>query len=643
VSQVNVERVLDKELLKLNDKRFPNGHTPFTALLSFTSILGAILFGFGTVAFSNERSSEEENVSYLGKRINHQYSKTLDFENKFRDYNQRYLSNINYFSFLRPLYDIQIVKIFSNFDKYFPVIRSCNVGQKTNSWCGKCPKCLSTFILLNPFLKEKNISIFGKDLLKDESLKPLLNSLISEIEVKPFECVGTREELKVALGILKDSSILSSWNADNNLPIQFREVLLFSTKKILILGMGREGKSTLKYLNKFNPKLDISTADQKDGPDYLDNLKDFDLIIKSPGIPWKLEKIQEAKKAGINFTSQTQIFLELFRDQTVGVTGTKGKSTTSSLIYQILKTAGKKVELVGNIGKPVLDYLVDQGDETIFVYEMSSHQLSDISISPHIAVLLNIYPEHLDYYISVDEYLKAKANIAKFQNESDLFVYNDGFKEFVDLANSTNAIKKPFSSQVTPESMRIKLSTNSLLGSHNQSNMVAAIIVARSFGIDDLSIKRGLESFKPLEDRLEIVGKVDGVEFVNDGLATVPQATIAAIKSFKNAKLTLILGGFDRGIDFAVLGEELSKSKNVKNIILIGQTADKIKNELGPDSGFNIYNLGFSTMDEIVKKAFEVSKPDGVVLLSPSATSFDMFKDYKDRDDHFKKAVKNLK
>lgn len=223
--KVIVERLMDSKILELNRSGFLNGHTPFTALLSFTSILSAIIGNFGIVIFSNERSSDEDNTKYLERGINHQYSKTFEFENKFREYNGKYLSNIEYFSFLRPLYDIQIAKIFSKFDKYFPVIRSCNVGQKTDTWCGKCSKCLSTFILLYPFSKENTIKIFGKNLLEDQSLKPILDSLILDTKVKPFECVGTRNELRFALGMDKDDEILNSWSLDNNLPENFQKIL----------------------------------------------------------------------------------------------------------------------------------------------------------------------------------------------------------------------------------------------------------------------------------------------------------------------------------------------------------------------------------------------------------------------------------
>ena len=219
-----VERALDGKLIDLNKKGFPNGHTPFSALLSFVSLLAAVLKDFGTVIFSNERSSDEENTKFLGRKINHQYSKTLEFENKFRQYNQRYLTNINYFSFLRPLYDLQIAKIFSKMDKYHMAIRSCNVGQKQGIWCGKCPKCLSTYILFYPFLKSKTVDIFGKDLLKDASLKPILSLLTEPSLVKPFECVGTKNELVAAYSGVGIEKILEFWGV-HNLPEKYEDLL----------------------------------------------------------------------------------------------------------------------------------------------------------------------------------------------------------------------------------------------------------------------------------------------------------------------------------------------------------------------------------------------------------------------------------
>ena len=251
---VSVQRRIDKKLLELNSKGFLNGHTPFSAYLAFLSTFCAALFNYKHVAFSNERSANEENTKYLGQKINHQYSKTTDFENKFRGYSEEYLSNVNYFSFLRPLYEIQISKIFSRYEKYFEAIRSCNKGQKTNSWCCVCSKCLSTFILLYAFLGPEKIGeVFPQNMFKNIDLFGLMQDLTVEGRVKPFECVGTREELivglflslgyhnknkpvllmraeKEILGRQRDlekrtETILKEWDKNNNLGKDFERIL----------------------------------------------------------------------------------------------------------------------------------------------------------------------------------------------------------------------------------------------------------------------------------------------------------------------------------------------------------------------------------------------------------------------------------
>jgi len=417
----------------------------------------------------------------------------------------------------------------------------------------------------------------------------------------------------------------------------------FKNKKVLILGMGIEGQSTLRFIQKFFPGTDFSTADKKDGNGYLDNLRGFDLIIKSPGISWNIKEIKQAKESGVEFTSQTQIFLDIFKDQTIGITGTKGKSTTSSLIYNILNTSGKKVKLVGNIGKPVLDYIENFDDESLFVYEMSSHQLSDITQSPHIAVFLNIFPEHLDYYSSFEEYLRAKENITKFQNENDIFIYCSDFPDLIKIADKSKAKKYNFSSEHNLDEYGVKISDNPLLGNHNLNNIKAAILVARSLEINDSDIKNGIETFTPLDDRLQTIKMVNSISFIDDSLATIPQATIAALDSYQNKKVTLILGGFDRGVDFTILGKYLKENKNVINVILIGQTSNKIQEILETNNfAGKINNLHTSTMKDVVELAYKITPTNGVVLLSPAATSFDMFKDYKDRAEQFKKAVLDL-
>ena len=229
---VIVERTIDPKLLELNKKGYLNGHTPFSAYLAFLTVMAAVLFNYKYVALSNERSSEEGNVEYMGKEVNHQYSKTFAFEKSFQEYNKKYLApEIEYFSFLRPLYEIQISRMFAQYPKYFSVFLSCNIAaKKGTSWCGSCPKCLSVYLLLAPFLpKEKLLKIFSKNMLQDESLQPLLERLTGKRGFKPFECVGAIQEHQAALAMLQKPdtipAILSSWNPNHALPPSFTKAL----------------------------------------------------------------------------------------------------------------------------------------------------------------------------------------------------------------------------------------------------------------------------------------------------------------------------------------------------------------------------------------------------------------------------------
>ena len=216
--KITILRQIDPKLLELNDFGYLNGHTPFSANLGFLSLLVGAIFGFNQLIVANERSAEEANVNFLGQPINHQYSKTWEFEQQFRAYVKEYLSaSLNYFSLVRPLWEMQISKIFSKMPQYFSVFKSCNRGQKENVWCGDCPKCLSVYVLLNPFLKDKTVEIFGQNLLERQDLLPLLKQLKGEGEFRPFECVGTKEEIIASLDLVgkgQSHKILSSWGED---------------------------------------------------------------------------------------------------------------------------------------------------------------------------------------------------------------------------------------------------------------------------------------------------------------------------------------------------------------------------------------------------------------------------------------------
>lgn len=364
-------------------------------------------------------------------------------------------------------------------------------------------------------------------------------------------------------------------------------------KSILILGLGREGQSTFKFLKKVFPDQKIATADQKDGKDYLDKLVDYDLIIKSPGIPY-LPEIKKVKKEGKIITSATKIFFENFKGKIIGVSGTKGKSTTASLIYQVLKEADLDVHLVGNIGQPALDLLDKLNENSIVVYELSSFQLEDLNRSPHIAIVTNIYPEHLDHHGDFENYKNAKENVFKYQTKRDFLVLN-------------------------------------------KDGVSAAKAVGKIFKIPPKKIKQAIKNFQPLPHRLEFVGEFKEIKFYNDSLATIPQATMRALDILADVE-TLIAGGFDRGIDYSILGPAIDKSK-IKNLILFPTTGKKISKYV--KKKINIFNV--NNMKDAVRIAFKKTPKGKIVLLSPASSSFNLFKDYEDRGNQFKKAVISYK
>ena len=423
-------------------------------------------------------------------------------------------------------------------------------------------------------------------------------------------------------------------------------------RKILILGFGREGQSTLNFLRKYFPQKKIAIADQNkiqiddpnveifSGENYLSKIKNYQIIFKSPGIPNKIKEIKIAKREGIEITSQTKLFFDLCRGEIIGITGTKGKSTTTSLIFHILQTAKIPSLILGNIGQPSLDYLGDDfGKGKAFVFEMSSHQLSDLTKSPHIAVFLNIFREHLDYYESFDDYFNAKANITKYQNENDFFIYNSSFLKIAKVAEETKAKKMPFNLEMNI----IDLPRTTLKGEHNVNNIYAATLVARAMGISDTIIKKAITTFQPLEHRLQKVGEFRGVSFYDDTLATIPEATIAAVKSFDNGKVgSLILGGSDRGQDFTELAKFILDVK-IPCLILFPTTGERIWKEITKLEKNNLPKHFFiDNMKDAVTKAYENTKRGKICLLSSASPSFSIFKNYEDKSKQFTSWVYNL-
>jgi UDP-N-acetylmuramoylalanine--D-glutamate ligase len=425
-------------------------------------------------------------------------------------------------------------------------------------------------------------------------------------------------------------------------------------KKVLILGFGREGKDTFEFLRKLFPNKVFSIADKNPqvrnkkiknvkwylGGNYLKALKDYDVIVKSPGVPIHLPEVEKAFKEG-KITSQTEIFFENYKGKIVGITGTKGKTTTASLIYKVLKEGRLKVSLAGNIGKPVLNYLISSKENEIFVYELSSHQLYNLKISPHTAVFLNIYPEHLDYYKDFNEYLMAKANITLWQAKNDFLIYNFRDKNVRKIAEKSKAKKIPIKNY-SNVLKNIGIKKIPFYGEFYGLNVACAIEVGKVFGIKKEKIKRAIENFKPLPHRLEYVGKFKGIEFFNDSLSTIPQTTIAALNSLGNRVQTLILGGFDRGLDFKELVKEILKRK-IKNLILFPETGNRIwqeiLNQVKDDKNLPKTIL-VQNMKDAVKLTFDLTSKGKICLLSPASPSFGIFKDYKERGNLFKKYVK---
>lgn len=430
-------------------------------------------------------------------------------------------------------------------------------------------------------------------------------------------------------------------------------------KSILILGLGREGLSGLKFISQHFPDKKVAVSDKKPkeqispevlefikngiinktyfGTDYLKAVQEYEIIIKSPGISPHQPFLEKAFQQG-KITSGTDIFMSNCQGQVIGITGTKGKSTTASLIYEVLKTGGLDVELVGNIGIPVLDYLEKDSPDKIFIFEMSSHQLLGLKVSPYIAVMTNIYPEHLDYYQSFAEYVQAKANITAHQNENDYLIYNDNSAELKKIAKHSKAQKIPFSICDWSDFI-INEKDIPLQGKFNLDNLVPAVYIGRGiFKIPDEKIRGAIMKFKPLLHRLEFVGEFKGIKFYNDSLATIPQATMGALQALGEDVETLITGGFDRGIDYSVLGEAIAKSK-IKNLILFPDTGEKIWDAFRKCSKNHLQKYDVSNMSEAVQTAFKVTAPGKICLLSPASSSFNLFKDYEDRGNQFKKYV----
>lgn len=434
-------------------------------------------------------------------------------------------------------------------------------------------------------------------------------------------------------------------------------------KKILILGFGREGKSSYSFIKENVEYAKLAIADRNAiansdelekegvilhiGEDYLNYMKDYDIIMKTPGISLKDINIDEIRD---KITSQTSLFIKYGSEKIIGVTGTKGKSTTSSLLFHMLKQAGKMVELVGNIGIPAFDMLDKEKDIEYFVYELSAHQLQFIERAPHISVILNLFEEHLDHFGTYEKYKEAKLNIFKYQEKEDIAIYGETVEYEVKSNIISNKIlvsmnreqdmnyttlKDEYIYSVFNENeINIKFPDEAeLCGTHNVYNSMIAITVANILEIDEKNIINSLKTFKALPHRLQKIGIYNNITYVDDSISTIPEATIQAIETIKDVDVVLI-GGMDRGIDYTKLIEYIKKNADIKYVLMY-ETGKRIYNEVK-----NIESVVYiEELKEAVNYAKENTEKRKVCLLSPAAASYGYFKNFEERGDMFKKYV----
>lgn len=465
-------------------------------------------------------------------------------------------------------------------------------------------------------------------------------------------------------------------NYENAKLIEFENYV--KQKKIAIIGLGVSNIPLLDYFHNLgayvtvfdNRKMEEIPKDILDkitnfaidfsfGEDALSKLQGFDMIFRSPIIMPYIKEFEEEVKNGAILTSEIEMLIKLAPCKIIGITGTEGKTTTSSIIYEIVKTAGYNCYLGGNIGNPLFTKVKDMTPEDVIILEMSSFQLIDMDVSPNISLITNIYPDHLNVHGSYEEYQKAKTNIFKYQNEDEVVVLNYDNEITKEFANEANGKVIFFSSKEKLQDGYIYDSTDGnikycdegirrhiinkndvkLRGIHNYENICAALAVTSSITDIDTQVK-AIKNFTGVEHRLEFVREFNKVKYYNDSIGTSPASTIAGLNAF-DENIVLLAGGSDKGLDYTEVGEAIAR--NVGSLILCGPTSDKIeeatkkalKNKI-----IDIYHV--ENLKEQVNLASKVSKPGDVVLLSPASASFDAFKNFAERGNKFKEFVNEL-
>lgn len=449
-------------------------------------------------------------------------------------------------------------------------------------------------------------------------------------------------------------------------------------KKVAVIGLGVSNLPLLDYLHSLDAKVTIfdkreieqinSEAIEKinqyhfsviNGSNSLEKLIGFDVIFRSPSCRPDTKEIVQEVERGALLTSEIEMLLQTCPGKVIGVTGSDGKTTTTSLIYEILKTAGYHCYLGGNIGIPLFTKVSQMNENDIIVLELSSFQLMNMKISPHISVITNISPNHLDIHKSYEEYIDAKKNIFKYQKEDDLLILNYDNEITKQFSTEAKGRVKFFSSKekldngIIYDSGKIKecedglrkhiLDTNQihLKGIHNFENICAAIAATSALASTEQQ-REAIINFTGVAHRIEFVREIDGVKWYNDSIGTSPSRTIAGLNSFQE-DIVLIAGGYDKHLDYTPIAKPIVD--HVSKLILMGATAPKIYEAVSEElkkQGKSMPIYQCQTLDEVIAKANEIADKDEVVLFSPASASFDLFKNFEERGNKFKEIVNNI-
>lgn len=461
----------------------------------------------------------------------------------------------------------------------------------------------------------------------------------------------------------------------SNIDIFFTQL---KTKKVGIIGLGVSHTDLVYFL--LERDINVTVLDKRDstsisedynrlldkgakfalGDNYLEGLSTFDVVFRTPGVYYLCDELTKARENGVVVTSEMEVFFDLCPCKIYALTGSDGKTTTTTLIGEFLKASGKTVHVGGNIGRALLPIIDTIGQEDVCVVELSSFQLISMRKSPHVAVITNIQPNHLDVHADMEEYTQAKVNIISHQNAFTRTVLNLDNQATVDLApivrgellwfsrkNTTssgvylNNSGEIYSSYRGVDTKIMDMSDIKLRGIHNVENYMTAI-TATLGEVEPAIIQKVAREFNGVEHRIELVRELAGVRYYNDSIATSPTRTISGLNSFEE-NVTLIAGGYDKNLSYEPLAPIICQ--RVKNLILLGATASKIEDATRKDKSFtasevNIINV--QTLEEAVTKAQEITKAGEVVTLSPASASFDLYRNFEQRGQHYKRLVDQL-